>query len=86
MTVSIAHRIHRRIDRRVGVHSTRHRVHPAARTRHVPRMRREAEVRIGTWLMIHEAQRPLQDQPAGNGYGLLLKDTDQQRATLGSSA
>jgi hypothetical protein len=35
---------------------------------------------LHTWLMIHEAQRPLRISLRENGYGLLLKLTDEERA------
>ena len=41
---------------------------------------------LRTWLMIHEAQRPLRISLRENGYGLLLKETDEKRATPGSLA
>jgi hypothetical protein len=37
-------------------------------------------VALGTWLMIHEAARPLRISLRENGYGLLLKETDAKRA------
>ena len=41
---------------------------------------------LRTWLVIHEAQRPLRISLRENGYGLLLKETDEKRATPGSLA
>jgi hypothetical protein len=41
---------------------------------------------LGTWLMIHEAQRPLRISLLENGYGLLLKESDNRRAVPGSLA
>ncbi len=38
------------------------------------------KVALRTWLMIHEAQRPLRISLRENGYGLLLKQTDEERA------
>jgi hypothetical protein len=35
---------------------------------------------LGTWLMIHEAQRPLRISLRENGFGLLLKQADRDRA------
>ena len=39
---------------------------------------------LGTWLMIHQPQRSLRISLLKNGYGLLLKQTDGQRAGAGS--
>jgi hypothetical protein len=36
-------------------------------------------VALGTWLMIHEAHKPLRISLRENGYGLLLKRTDDER-------
>ena len=35
---------------------------------------------LGTWMMVHEAQRPLRISLLENGYGLLLKTIDAKRA------
>ncbi|OBK78662.1 hypothetical protein [Mycobacterium sp. 1274761.0] len=43
-------------------------------------------VALGTWLMIHEAQRPLRISLLKNGYGLLLKQVDAKRAKAGALA
>jgi hypothetical protein len=43
-------------------------------------------VALGTWLMIHEAQRPLRISLRENGFGLLLRETDEARAKPGSLA
>ena len=43
-------------------------------------------VALGTWLMIHEAKRPLRISLRENGYGLLLKETDAKRAHPGALA
>lgn len=44
------------------------------------------KVALYTWLMIHEAQRPLRISLRENGYGLLLMKTDEDRAKPGSLA
>jgi len=44
------------------------------------------KVALRTWLMIHEAQRPLRISLRENGYGLLLRLTDEERAKPGSFA
>lgn len=41
---------------------------------------------LGTWMMIHEAQRPLRISLLRNGYGLLLKEIDAKRARPGALA
>jgi hypothetical protein len=41
---------------------------------------------LGTWMMIHEAQRPLRISLLRNGYGLLLKEIDARRSRLGRLA
>jgi hypothetical protein len=41
---------------------------------------------LGTWMMIHEAQRPLRISLLRNGYGLLLKEIDAKRAKPGALA
>jgi hypothetical protein len=41
-------------------------------------------VALGTWLMIHEAARPLRISLRENGYGLLLKEIDEKRAQSGA--
>jgi hypothetical protein len=41
---------------------------------------------LGTWMMIHEAQRPLRISLLRNGYGLLLKEIDAKRAGPGALA
>ena len=41
---------------------------------------------LGTWMMIHEAQRPQRISLLENGYGLLLKTNDAQQAGPGSLA
>ncbi len=38
---------------------------------------------LRTWLMIHEAQRPLRISLRENGYGLLLKETDRETCHAG---
>jgi hypothetical protein len=43
-------------------------------------------VALGTWLMIHEAARPLRISLLENGYGLLLKEIDARRAHPGALA
>jgi hypothetical protein len=44
------------------------------------------KVALGTWLMIHEPARPLRISLRENGYGLLLKEADEQRAKSRSLA
>ena len=44
------------------------------------------KVALGIWLNTHEPQRPLRISLLGNGYGLLLKETDYKRAHLGCLA
>ena len=44
------------------------------------------KVALGTWLMIHEAARPLRISLRENGYGLLLKEIDAKRAHPGALA
>lgn len=41
---------------------------------------------LHTWLMIHEAPRQLRISLRENGFGLLLKQTDGQRARQGGPA
>ena len=41
---------------------------------------------LGTWMMVHEAQRPLRISLLENGYGLLLKEIDAKRTGPGSLA
>jgi hypothetical protein len=43
-------------------------------------------VALGTWLMIHEAARPLRISLRENGYGLLLKEIDAKRPNPGALA
>ena len=43
-------------------------------------------VALGTWLIIHEPQRPLRISLRENGYGPLLRETDQKRAQPNSYA
>ena len=43
-------------------------------------------VALGTWLMIHEAARPLRISLRENGYGLLLKEIDAKRRNPGALA
>ena len=73
MTVSISHRVFDTVEptRDGRIHSTSHCERPASRTRHVQHVRLEAEGGAGTWLMIHEAPRPLRISLRENGYGLL---------------
>lgn len=44
------------------------------------------KVALGTWLMIHEAARPLRISLRENGFGLLLKEIDEKRALSGALA
>jgi hypothetical protein len=44
------------------------------------------KVALGTWLMIHEPARPLRISLRENGYGLLLKETDEKRTGSGCLA
>ncbi len=44
------------------------------------------KVALGTWLMIHEAPKHLRISLRENGYGLLLRQTDEERAKPGSLA
>ncbi|HEX3286891.1 MAG TPA: hypothetical protein VHT50_20125 [Mycobacterium sp.] len=46
----------------------------------------QQKVALGTWLMIHEAARPLRISLRENGFGLLLKETDAKRALSGALA
>lgn len=41
-------------------------------------------VALETWLLIHQPQRPLRISLRENGYGLLLRETDEKRARPGS--
>ncbi len=41
---------------------------------------------LGTWLMIHEPRWQLRISLRENGYGLLLKKSDEKRARPGSLA
>jgi hypothetical protein len=41
---------------------------------------------LGTWMVIHEAQRPLRISLLENGYGPLLKEIDARRAGPGCLA
>ena len=41
---------------------------------------------LGTWMMIHEAQRPLRISQLRKGYCLLLKEIDAKRAGPGALA
>ena len=43
-------------------------------------------VALGTWLMIHEPRRSLRISMRENGYGLLLRETDEKRGTPRSCA
>lgn len=44
------------------------------------------KVALATWLLIHEPQRSLRISLLENGYGLLLKETDDKRANSGCLA
>jgi len=44
------------------------------------------KVALETWLMIHRARRPLRISMRENGYGLLLRVTDEKRARSGCLA
>jgi hypothetical protein len=44
------------------------------------------KVALGTWLTIHEPERPLRLSLRENGYGPLLKDFDRKRAKPGTLA
>ena len=89
MTVSISHpRIrHRRTDRDVG-----RTTQPATASTLLRELGmshacvEKQKAALGTWLMIHEAPRPLRISLRENGYGLLLKQTDEKRARPGSLA
>ena len=44
------------------------------------------KIALGSWLTVHEPHRPLRISLLGNGYGLLLKETDYKRAHSACSA
>lgn len=84
MTVSISHRVFGSVEQTAtSVDSTQ----PAT----VSALLRELgmshacvekqKAALVTWLMIHDAGRPLRISLRENGFGLLLKQTDQHRAT-----